>query len=399
MKLEFILFLVAAILLLPGVLQARIPTLNQVRRAFGVPTHVRCNTAVLTGKSAAHAALMRDKMRSRINAAERKWLDYDPMTQAAFAGEERFGQHGVVTRLNADLLTEGTYREALTTYVVGYPSQDYLPDLNILAPGVQVANRFSYKAFDNAEAFYSELQDDLRPPRADFKEVEFTSDEVLGQTSNRGLMVSVDRDQVRGNPNWEQQYTLMLTKRIRLNQLRRAIALLSAGSINTGVTWDASASQNPDGNVRSTIKFAHTAAGVRPNRVAYGPTAWDDRVSTHEAQNNPGGYAAAGRTPVELAQYLNVDHVLICQARYSTSATAKAEALANLVMMFNAQGGATTEDPSNIKRFWSPCDNGLELQVHRWDMGAKKMCIAVEIYELLKLTSTLGMQKLTVTGS
>ena len=86
----------------------------------------------------------------------------------------------------------------------------------------------------------------------------------------------------------------------------------------------------------------------------------------------------------------------MCNARYSTSASAKSEALSNLVLMYNALDGATTEDPSNIKRFWSPCDNGQELMVHRWDIGPKKMAIAVEIYELLKLTSTLGIRKQTI---
>lgn len=400
MKYHFFTFLMlAALLLVPVALHASgqgMPTLNQIRRGLGIPTHVRCNASIITGKAAARAALMRQQMHSRINAVDSAMLDYDPHSNANFLDHSKFGPHGVVTRINADLITEGTYREALTTYAVGYRGPDYLGDLNVLAPGVQVANRFDYKAFDNAEAFYSELTDDLRAPRADFKEVEYTSEEITAKTSNRGLMVCVDRDQVINNPNWEQQYTGMLINRIRLNQLRRAIALISAGASNDAVTWDGTAGKNPDGDVRSKIKTAHTAAGVRPNRVAFGPTAWDNRVTSHEAQNNAGGYAAAGRDEMALARYLNVEKVIVCNARYSTTASAKAEALSNLVFMFNALDGATVEDPSNIKRFWSPCINGQELMVHRWDVGAKKMCIAVELYELLKLTSTLGVRKLTV---
>ena len=351
---------------------------------------------LVTGKGAAHAALMREKLHSRINAAESSLLDIDPHSGGFFPDASRFGQPGVVTRINADLLTEGTYRESLTTFAVGYRGPDYLADLNILAPGVPVANRFDYKAFDNAEAFYSELSDDLRAPRGDFKEVEYTSEEVTAKTANRGLMICVDRDQVKNNPNWEQQYTGMLITRIRLNQLRRAIALLSAGATNANKTWDTTAGKDPDNDVLTDLVTAHTAAGVRPNRVAYGPTAWSKRVLAHRAQDNAGGYASAGLTPEQVAAFLGIERAIVCNARYSTSASAKSEALSNLVLMYNALDGATTEDPSNIKRFWSPCENGQELMVHRWDIGPKKMAIAVEIYELLKLTSTLGIRKQTI---
>jgi hypothetical protein len=327
--------------------------------------------------------------RARINAAENIKLE------TPYSGTDQ--PHGTITEVNASLLTEGTVRESLTAYAVGYrPGGNFEQVLEALAPGVPVAQRFDYKAFNNAEAFYSELTDDLRATGADFKSVEYTVDEVTAKTANRGLMISVDYDQVKGLADWETRYTGMLTTRLLLNKLRRALALLSAGATNTAKTWDATAGKNPDGDVRADLVTAHTAAGVRPNRVAYGPTAWSLRTSSHEAQDNAGGYAAAARTPEMLAAYLAIEQVIQVEARYSTSTTAKAEALSNLVLMFNAIAGATTEDPSNIKAFWSPCENGQMLQVHRWDVGPKKMCLAVEHYELIKLTSTLGIRKFTV---
>jgi hypothetical protein len=307
-----------------------------------------------------------------------------------------FGKHGHITELNADLLTEGTYREALTTYAVGFRQGTYVADLEALAPGVQVARRFDYKSFSNPEAFYSELTDDLRSTGADFKEVEYTSEEVSAKTQNRGLMLCVDSDQVKDNPNWEQQYTAMLTTRLILNKLRRAIALISAGATNDAKTWNVDAGKDPDMDVITAIQTAHTASGVRPNRVAYGPTAWTKRALSHRAQNTAGGFASAAMLEAQLAGLLGVELVLRCEARYSTSASAKSEALSNLVFLYNALSGATIEDSSNIKGFWSPCDNGQQLMVHRWDMGPKKMCIAVEHYELTKLTSTLGLRKVTV---
>jgi hypothetical protein len=307
-----------------------------------------------------------------------------------------FGRHGHITELNADLLTESTYREALTAYAVGFRQGNYLADLEALAPGVQVARRFDYKAWSNPEAFYSELTDDLRSTGADFKEVEYTKEEVTDKTVNRGLMVCVDLDQVKDNPNWENQYTGMLTTRLILNKLRRAINLISAGATNDAKTWDTTAGKDPDMDVITAIQTAHTAAGVRPNRVAYGPTAWTKRALSHRAQDTAGGFASASMTPEQLAGLLGVELVLRAEARYSTSATAKAEALSNLVLLYNALTGATVEDSSNVKGFWSPCDNGQQLMVHRWDMGPKKYCLAVEHYELTKLTSTLGLRKVTV---
>lgn len=338
---------------------------------------------------AAHAQRMRNLLHGRINAAV-------ALTAALVPAYTGAHVHGEITEINASLITEGTYREALTTYAVGYPGVDYSADLELLAPGLQVANRFDYKEWDNTEAFYSELQDDLRAPRADFKEVEYTSEEVTAKTLNRGLMVCVDRDQVINMPNWEEHYTQMLLRRIVLNRLRRALALLAAAAIDNPVTWDNSAGKDPDQDVLSDLVTAHTAAGVRPNRVAYGPTAWSKRVLSHRAQDSAGGFASASLTIDQVAAFLSLEKGLVCQARYATAANAKAEALGNLVLLYNAMSGGTVEDPSNIKRFWSPCDNGQEIMVHRWDIGPKKMAVAVECYELMKITSTLGIRKKTV---
>ncbi len=332
-------------------------------------------------------ALLKARHHAAINAIENAPLapDYTPGAR-----------HGEIMALNADLVTEGTYREALTTYAVGYRQGSLERDLETLAPGVPVAMRFDYKAFSNPEAFYSELTDDLRAPGGDFKQVEYTSEEVSARTQNRGLMLIVDADQVRDMPDWEQRYTGMLMTRLMLNKLRRAITLLAAAATNDDKTWSVDAGKDPDQDVLTAIVTGHTAAGVRPNRVAYGPTAWAKRVLAHRAQNTAGGFASAGLTAEQLAAFLGVDEVLRCEARYSTSASAKAEALANLVLLFNALTGATTEDPSNIKGFWSPCSNGQRVMVHRWDIGAKRMALAVEHYELLKITSTLGVRKVTV---
>jgi hypothetical protein len=324
---------------------------------------------------------------ARINAVEA--MSYDPEFTPGV-------RSGVITQVNADMLTEGTYREALTTYAVGYRPADLTRDIEFLAPGVPVARRFDYKAYDNAEAFYSSTSEDLRAPGGDFKNVEYTSEEVTAKTSNRGLMITLDADQVASIPDWEQRYTAMLTQRLLLNKARRALALLSAAATNTAKTWDTTAGKDPDQDMLSEIVTGADASGVTPNRVAFGPTSWSKRILAHRAQNTAGGFASAGMTPAQVAQFLGLEDAIVSQARYATSSSAKASVLSNLVLLFNAISGATTEDASNIKGFWSPCDNGQMLMVHRWDIGPKKLCLAVEHYELLKITSTLGIRQFTV---
>jgi hypothetical protein len=96
---------------------------------------------------------------------------------------------------------------------------------------------------------------------------------------------------------------------------------------------------------------------------------------------------------------LGVDSVLFSKSRYTSSATARTQAVGNLVLMFNAASGMDTEDASNIKRFvsnGSPEEGGGRFQVYSARLSAKRHVIAVGHYELIKITSDIGMRKFTV---
>ena len=116
----------------------------------------------------------------------------------------------------------------------------------------------------------------------------------------------------------------------------------------------------------------------------------------HRAQTSAGGFANAGMTEAQVAAFLGVDQVFKSTARYQSAAASKTAVVANLVLMFAAMGGADTEDPSNIKRFVSPTISGGDLRVYTQQVGSKLYDITVEHYELLKITSTLGIRKFTV---
>lgn len=307
--------------------------------------------------------------------------------------------HERIEEFNASLITEGSFQEALTDFAVGFREPDLDAELEFFAPEVPVARRFEYATWDNPEEFLSDGDDDERPPRADFKEVEYTGGKVEASTKNRGLQITLDLDLLAGRFNWEEYYTQKLLRRIKRNSLRRAVALLSAAATNTAKTWDTTAGKDPDMDVISDLITAADSSGVKPNRVGYGDTSSSKRQLAHRAQTSAGGFASATMTPAQLAAILGVEEVLFSKARYTSSASAKTQTVANLVLMFFASSGLDTEDASNIKRFVSQGaaeEGGGRFQVYSQRISAKRHVIAVGHYELMKITSTLGIRKFTV---
>jgi hypothetical protein len=323
-----------------------------------------------------------------INVAET--MSYEPVFDGRI-------EHDKIVAANDSLLNQAYLSQPLTNFAVGFrDSADLEAELEFLAPRVEVPRRFSYRKFDNAEEFHSETTDDERPIRGAFKQVEYTATEVEAKTTNRGLMIAVDLDEVADQSAWQEKYTAKLLRRLRRNAVRRAAALLSGGATNTAKTWDTTAGKDPDQDVIADLITAAGASGVRPNRIAYGETAWSKRGLAHRAQDKAGGFASASLTAEQLAGLLGVEGVLRSMARYTSSASARTEVVSNLVLMFNAISGADTEDSSNVKRFVSPVEGGGDVRVYVQQVNAKIFTITVEHYELIKLTSTLGIRKFTV---
>lgn len=307
--------------------------------------------------------------------------------------------HERVSEFNAALFTESFFSQPLTDYAVGFrdPS-DIDAELEFFAPEVPVSERFSYAVADNAEEWLSE-SDDQRPIKGDFKEVEYTSTKIDASVVNRGLQITLDMDQIRARSDFEEYYTQKLLRRLKRNELRRAIALLSAAATNTAKTWDTTALKDPDQDIITELITAADISGIKPNRVGFGDTAWSKRMLAHRAQTTAGGFGSASLTPDQMAGLYGVENVLNSKSRYTSSASAKTQSLANLVLMFNATSGADTEDASNIKRFvanGASEEGGGKYQVYSQRISAKRWVIAVGYYSLLKVTSTLGIRKFTV---
>lgn len=106
--------------------------------------------------------------------------------------------HDRVVAANAALFTEATFSQPLTDFAVGFrDTNDIENTLQFFAPRVRTSRRFEYSVASNIEEFFSEVEDDLRPIGADFKDVGgYTETKVNGKTENRGLTITVDHDQV-----------------------------------------------------------------------------------------------------------------------------------------------------------------------------------------------------------
>jgi len=303
---------------------------------------------------------------------------------------------GEIYEINASLTVESNFSEPLTTYATGFRDAADLENENrFFGPPVQVTERFEYAQHDNADAFRSDANEDLRPRGADFPRVEMKSEKVQAKTENRGLMTVLELKDYN-TPGKTEAAVRSLLMRLQRNKLRRKLALLSAAAVNTAKTWNTDAGKDPDQDVMAELITAAGLSGITPNRVGYGATAWSKRGLSHRAQNSAGGFASASLTPESLAGLLGVEEALVSNARY-TSGASRAEALGNLVLAFNADDFASEEDASNIKDFWSPCDlSGERFAVYEFPIGAKLIGIAVEHNEKIAITSTLGIRKLTI---
>ena len=300
---------------------------------------------------------------------------------------------------NDSRFLETYFSEPLTNYAVGWrdPSQ-IEATLQFIAPAVPVGRRFEWKKAANAEEFLSETVDDQRAIGSDFKRVDFTASDVTDKTINKGLTYIADLDNVSGS-DWQNNKVAKLLRRLYRNEFRRAFAALSAAATNSAVTWDSTSGKNPDQDLKTDLITATSASGIRPNRVLYGDTAFNKRSISYDAQNNAGGYAAAGMNLEQLAARLMVDRVLVSRERFQSSATAKSEIVSNLVLAFFAEDGVDTEDPSNIKRFvtsFSAEQGGGVVRVYSQQISSKLVAITVEHYSKVVVTYTGGIRKWTV---
>ena len=295
---------------------------------------------------------------------------------------------------NENRFSAGNYSEALTAFTVGWVDPENTAKiLDFIAPPIPVGRRFEFKKSDNAQAFYSE-SDDVRAIGAEFKRVSYAGESVNEKTINKGLTIRVDHDEVSGD-DWQERYVQMLMQRLLRNELRRAVKALEtiAASDNSAKSWNAGA--NPDADIRNMLMLAADQSGVRPNRLLFGESAWDLRMTSLESQNSGVAFRGAARAKDELAGKFMLDGCEVLSSRYQSAPATKSKILADAVFAFFAQNTLSKDEPSNLKRFYTPTEEGGAFRVY-CDEHAKYTDITVEHYSSIVATSALGVRKLTV---
>ena len=323
---------------------------------------------------------------------------YFPFGALALARDTGSNAPGVICMANEARFNASYLSTPLTAYTVGWSSGEGLEELlEFFAPEVPTSRRFSYKKAVNAEQFLGESDDsDIRAIGAEFKRVVYTGTEAEAKTYNKGLTVRIDLDEEADDPMSEERQTAALMKRLLRMEIRRALVLLDAASVNAASTWGAAEAVDADMEIIQDLVTGCDASGVRNNRVGYGDNVWSKRMLTLRAGDKAGHVANAGFTPEQLASFLQVDKVMVCKERVQTAKATKANLMgANKVYMFNAVSGAGKDDPSNIKRFVTRMGGG-KFQVYRQEVTSKLVDITVEHYSNVVCTSTLGMRMRTV---
>ena len=311
---------------------------------------------------------------------------------------------GQITRANSSQNYAGSLAQDVQGYLAGLPSTDESARLEALFPGMQTNDFFQFLKADD-EAFLTEADDsDIRGIGASFKRVEYRGTTATGATVQKGLTMRVDHKtlpKVNGSivAGWENRYAAALRARLIRADIVRGIAVVHGASTDLAVTF--SSSTNPDGLLRAMVQTGRTASGLLPTHVVIGNSAYQSRQDSYEnaARANHAMSNHADYSLEQLARYLGVSKVIIEDGMKQTvKGAAKADRLALLAYSYSATESPIMDDPSNIKRAWSPVTGGGE-----WGVAVQEAAVYTDITvwheSLIFSPMTTGVRRVTVTHS
>lgn len=324
------------------------------------------------------------------------------LTGATIAGANP--ELGQISVANAAQNYAGSLAQDVAGYLAGLPSTDEETLFNTLFPGLQTNDFFQFAKADD-EAFLTEADDsDIRAIGASFKRVEYRGTTVTERTRQKGLTWRVDHKtlpKVNGQimAGWENRYAAALKNRLVRADKVRGLALLDASATNENKVW--SASTNPDGDMRGMVSATRTAMGQMPTHVVMGYMAQQLRQDAYEAAARANHNMAnhAEYTMDRLAAYLGTKKVILEDGIKQTAKGAtKADTTGLVVYSYHATDSPIMDDPSNLKRAWSPVDGGGE-----WAVAIQENTVYTDItvwHESLIFVPILaGIRKLTVSAS
>ena len=205
-----------------------------------------------------------------------------------------------------------------------------------------------------------------------------------------GWPVEVDEDEERLDSDWQERKIAFLRGVLDRSRLRRTVALFVAGAVNVAKTWNGAS--DPDQDVMDELD----SQSLRATRVLYGPGAWTKRSRALRTQNTAGSFASAKMTLEDLAGEFAVEEVQVARPRYTTGTTTSGSIVGSQVLLFVAADNLGRNDFSNLKTFTTPTKTGQRYAVYVRQVGDKRWRIAVECYETVAITSTVGLEVITV---
>jgi hypothetical protein len=306
-------------------------------------------------------------------------------------------QSGTIYSSSENRFNKSHYSEALTAFTVGWQDPENISaTLDHIAPPVEVPRRFSFRVADPSSGFLSEV-DDIRAPGASFKRTEYTGELVNEKTLNKGLTIRIDHDEIVGD-HWQERYVQILIQRLLRSELRRAMTALSAvAGKGLNKVWGGDKASSPEADLLDAIISAGNQSGVEPNRALFGRSAWQMRHQLYANQDKAGAFAGLLLRPDELASTLGLQSIKIAQERFQLKPEQKTMMLGDSVILFHGHNVLGKDDPSNLKRFYTPTEGGNPFRVYIED-HPKYTDITVEHYSHIVTTSSLSIIKLNVTN-
>lgn len=309
------------------------------------------------------------------------------------------------TQANETQFNQNYYSSELTQFAnTSQGNEDIEKALNFAAPIVFVARRFEYKKIADNDTFYSE-SDDIRTIGSGFKHIDFNGETVQAKTFNKGLTVRVDTDDIAGG-DWEARYVYALKNRLCCNEYRRTIKAFvetikaaqkkAKKQIVEPEAWAGEKAQ-PDADLRNAILTARSDYGFSPNRLLFSEGAWYLRQNYYASQDDTAGaHIAAELSREALAEKLLVENVqLIKQVHLGLQGK---ELEGDEIFAFYAQNGLLKDEPSAVKRFVTPFDDGHLFRVYV-EPHTKYTDITVEHYSNIVVTSATNILQIKVKGA
>ena len=283
------------------------------------------------------------------------------------------------------------YSDVLTQFTRTWQDNEGLETLlNFIAPKVPVARRFEYKKTDTDQMFCSEV-DDERANGSGFKRIKFSGDSIQAKTLNKGLSIRIDADDIVGE-DWQVRYVHLLMKRLYRNELRRAIAALKLNANKIDKTWGKES--QPDIDIRQSLLSCGEQNGLLPNRLLIGELAWYARQDCYALQSNAGARISSEMSREKLAEKLLVEDIKLLKKQ--NLGLQGNEISGNEIFAFYAQNGLLKDEPSSIKRFVTPHNDGNLFRVYL-EEHTKYVDISVEHYSNIVVTSDAHITQLNIT--